>query len=291
MPAHRWAVGARRGRHHRLSGVQPPAEHRDHLRHAQEIGGAARQRRGAQEAGGLHRRYRSAAGIPRRLHHGVSRPARWPWPRLRHVRPRRCGCAARAPGTGLVRPRAGGAAAPHLGSGGGAHRQIWRPDVGRARQGLSLRVQPRLLRRAVGGVAAGEGGLRPRQPHQPRQNLYTLWQRRRAGVGRRPQARQVRPPDPDCGADKLHPRHGLQRQRPLLHLRDRLPHVSLGQDKPRPPPLSQGAGRADARMAAPAGGAGLRPARARGGPAKRRFVYQGHHRQDAQHPGPRSRPV
>ncbi|MNH11805.1 hypothetical protein D3C79_713290 [compost metagenome] len=160
MPPHRRPAGQGGGGDHRLSGVQSLAEHRDHLRYAQEVGGAARQCRGAKEAGSLHRRHRRATGVPGRFHHGISRPARWPWPRLRHVRPRRCGCAARAPGTGLVRPRTGGAAAAHLGSGGGPHRQIWRSDVGGARQGLSLRIQPRLLRRAVGGAAAGQGGVR-----------------------------------------------------------------------------------------------------------------------------------
>ena len=58
-----------------------------------------------------------------------------------------------------------------------AHQEIWRPAVGRARQGRALRVLAALLRPALPDPAVDQGGVRSAQPAQSRQDRRT----RRAG--------------------------------------------------------------------------------------------------------------
>ena len=108
-----------------------------------------------------------------------------------------------------------------------------------ARQGFSLRIQPRLLRRAVGRAATGQGrSIRPTASAWA--DLHALWQRRFElvsvdGPKRGKFDRQI----PIAVREKLYTGAGLQRQRSVSPSRP-TPHVPLGQDQPRPPSLPKG---------------------------------------------------
>ena len=145
--------------------------------------------------------------------------------------------AARAPGAGLVRSRAGGAAAAHLGSGGGAHRQIRRPDVGRARQGFRSEYSPAFFGELWEELQRVKGAFDPANrinpgkicmPYGSGVSLVSV-----DGPKRGKFDRQI-----PIAVRELYTGAGLQRQRSVFHLRDRLPmcpSVKISRDRRHSP--------------------------------------------------------
>ena len=106
-----------------------------------------------------------------------------------------------------------------------------------ARQGLSLRIQPRLLRRAVGRAATGQGAFDPANrinpgkicmPYGSGASLVSV-----DGPKRGKFDRQI-----PIAVRELYTGAGLQRQRSVFHLRDRLPmcpSVKISRDRRHSP--------------------------------------------------------